>query len=58
MQIGYVVNMDERHKCRTLMGPPCEMMDGGKIWPTVYYGWSGLIVNMPIHTKGDSHDGM
>ena len=39
------------------MGPPCEMMDGSKIRETMQYGWSGGLVNMPIHTKGDSHDG-
>ena len=58
MEIGYVVNMDERNQCRTLMGPPCGMMDGSKKWPTVQYGWSEWIVNMVIHTNGDSHDGM
>ena len=30
MERGYVVNMDERNKCRTLMGPPCGTMDGDK----------------------------
>ena len=57
MEIGYVVNMDERNKCRTPMAPPCGTMDGGKIWPTMQYGWSRWLMNMPIHTRGDSHDG-
>ena len=57
MERGYVVNMAERTKCRKLMGLPCRMMDGGEICPTVQYGWSGWLMNMPIHTKGDSHDG-
>ena len=57
MERGYVVNMYERNKCITLMGPPCGMMDGGKIWSTVQYGWSGWLVNMPIHTMGDSRNG-
>ena len=57
MERGYVVTMDERNKCITPMGPPCGMMDGGKIWPSVQYGWSIGLFNMPIHTMGDSHDG-
>ena len=28
MEIGYVVNMADRNKFRTLMGPPCRMTDG------------------------------
>ena len=54
MKRGYVVDMDEKNKCRTLMGPAYRMMDGGKIWPTVQYKWSGWLMNMPIHTRGDS----
>ena len=38
-------------------GAPCGSMDGSKIWPTMQYGWSGGLVNMPIHTMGDSCDG-
>ena len=53
MERGYVVNMDGGHKCRTLMGPPYGTMDGGQIWPTVQYGWSEGLVNMPIHTRCD-----
>ena len=33
------------------------MMDSGKRWPIMQYGWSGWLVNMPIPTMGDSHDG-
>ena len=58
MKIGYVVNMAKRNKCITLMGPPSGMMDGGKIWPTMQYEWSRWLMNMPIHTKGDSLVGM
>ena len=54
MERGYVVNMDDKIKCTTLMGPPCGTMDDGKIWPTVQYGWSGGLVDMQIHTRGDS----
>ena len=39
------------------MGLPCKMMNGSKIWPTVQYGWSRWLVNMPIHTRGDAHGG-
>ena len=57
MERDYVVNMAERNKYIKLMGHPCGMMDGHKIWPTVQYGWSGCLVNMPIHKMGDSCDG-
>ena len=42
----------------TLMGPPCETMDGDKISPTMQYGWSGKLVSMPICTRDDSRGGM
>ena len=57
MERDYLMNMVERNKCIELLGPPCGTMDGSKKWPTVQYGWSEWIVNMVIHTKGDSHDG-
>ena len=56
MKRGYVVNMAERNKCRALMGPPCKMMDGSKRWSTMQYGGSRGLMNMPIHTMGDSRD--
>ena len=55
MERGYVVNMAERNKCRTLMGPPCGTMYGGKIYPTMQYGWSRWLMNIPIPIVGDSH---
>ena len=58
MERGYVVNMVERNKCIKLLGPPCRTMDCSKKWPTVWYGWSEWIMNMVIHTKGYSQDGM
>ena len=57
MERGHDVNMDERNKCEKLLGPPYGTMDGGKKWLTVQYGWSKWLVNMPIHTRGDSRDG-
>ena len=57
MERCYVVNMAERNKCSTLMGPPCGMMDGGKIRPSLQYRWRGWLVNMPIHTRFDSCGG-
>ena len=57
MEIDYVVNMDDRNKCRTLMGSPCEVMDGSKMRPNLQYGWSEWLMNMSIHTKGGSRDG-
>ena len=52
------MNMDYGCKCRTLMVPPCGMMNGGQKWLVVRYGWSRWLVNMPIQTKGDSCGGM
>ena len=57
MERDYLMNMVERNKCIELLVSPCGMMDGSKKWPTVQYGWSEWIVNMVIHTNGDSHDG-
>ena len=56
MERGYVVNMANGNKCRTMVAPPFGAMDGGKKWPTVQYGWSTWIVNMPIHIMVDSCD--
>ena len=39
------------------MVPPCGTMDSGQMWPAMQYGLSGWLVNIPIHTKGDSRDG-
>ena len=57
MERGYVVNMVERNKCIKLFAPPCGTMDGSKKCPTMQYGWIKWIMNIVIHTKGDSHDG-
>ena len=46
--------MVNKNNIGTLVGPPCRMMDGGKIRPSLQYGWSGWIMNMPIHTRCDS----
>ena len=39
------------------MGPHCGTMDGYKIRPTMQYGWSGWLMNMPVHVWGDLCDG-
>ena len=55
--MGDVVNMVNMNNSGTLVGPPSGMMDGGKIRPSLQYGWSGLLMNMPIHTRCDLHGG-
>ena len=57
MKRGYLVNMADRNNNGTLMVPPCGTMDGDKIRPNVQYGWSGWLMNMPIHINGDSRGG-
>ena len=37
----------------TLVGPPCRMINGGKIMEILQYGWSGGLMNMPIHKGFD-----
>ena len=49
--------MVDRNNNGTLLGPHCEMMYAGKISPSLQYGWSGWLVNMPIRTRFDSHGG-
>ena len=47
------MNMVNVNKNGTLVGPPCGMVDGGKIRPSLKYGWSGWLMNMPIRTSFD-----
>ena len=51
------MNMVNMNNSGTLVGPPCRMMDGGKIRTSLKYGWSRWLVNMPIHTRFDLHGG-
>ena len=53
-----VVNMVKMNNSGTLVGSPYETVDGGKIRPSLQYGWSGWLVNIPIHTLFDLCDGM
>ena len=55
--MGDVVNMDNMNNNGSLLGPPCGMVDGSKIRPSLQYGWSGLLVNMPIYTRLDLRGG-
>ena len=40
------------------MDPPCGTMDRSQRWLAMQYGWSGWLVNIPIHIEGDSCDGV
>ena len=48
-----VMNMVNMNNSGTLVGPPCGMMDGSKIRPSLQYGWNGWFVNMLVHTRVD-----
>ena len=52
------MNMVNMNNSGTLVGPPCEMVGGGKVRPCLQYGWSRWLVNMPIHTRFDFHGGI
>ena len=52
-----MVNMANMNNSGTLVGTPCGTVDGGKIRPSLQYGWSGWLANMPIHKMIDSRGG-
>ena len=55
--MGDVVNMVNMNNNGKMVEPPCKMINGGKIRPSLQYGWSEWIVNMPIHTRCGLHGG-
>ena len=50
--------MGRKNNSGTLVGPPCGMVNGGKIRTSLEYGWSGCLMNMPIHVGFDLRGSM
>ena len=51
------MKMNNMNSSGTLIVTLCGMVDGDKIRPSLQYGWSGWLVNIPIHTRFDLRRG-